>query len=192
MKISAQTILEAALPVFNEQGIRATTLNEVARASGIRVQELKVHFHSKKVLVSAFVDYVLNRHAAYLKVNPLLSPNAITELQNFFQFVERLASEFTPTMLFELKRYNKGIWNKLTGFKDYRLVPYLQKNLKRGVAEGYYRDDIDQNLYTAIYFNLLLVVVTELKDRDDKNRRLLPEFHKIFLGGMLTTRAVRM
>ena len=76
MKISEHGILEAALPVFKAQGIRAAQVNDIAQACGIRLKELKSQFHSKKSLVSAFVDYVLVRHAIYLHVNPVMSPKS--------------------------------------------------------------------------------------------------------------------
>ena len=192
MKVREQTILETVLPIFIKQGIRATTLTEVARANGMPVQELRTHFRSKKGLVFAFVEYLLARHTSYLQINPALSPTAIIELQNFFLFIEKLASEFTPTMLFELKRYDRTSWEKLVEFRKHSLVPYLQKNLKRGINEGNYRHDIDLNLYAALYFNLLYAVITEHNGQVDDSQRMLPEFNNVFLRGMLSTQACRM
>ncbi len=192
MKISEHSILEAALPVFKARGIRAAHVSDIAQACGIRLKELKSQFHSKKSLVSAFVDYLLIRHTAYLQVNPLLSPTAITELQNFFQFVERLASDLTPTILLELRKYSNSSWSRLNEYKDRTLAPYLQQNLKRGISEGFYRDDIESELFVVLYFNLLYVIVTELNNPFGEGRKLLPHFHKIFLRGLLSTRGVRM
>ena len=105
-------MLEAVLPVFKKRGIRATQLSEIAQTSGLRLKELKSRFNSKNELVSAFVDFLMVRHTSYLQVNPLLSPTAITELENFFQFVERMTTELTPTMLRELKKYSVSGWSK--------------------------------------------------------------------------------
>lgn len=192
MKISEQGILEAALPVFKARGIRAAHFSDIARACGIRLNELKSQFQSKKSLVSAFVNYLLVRHSAYLQVNPLLSPTAITELQNFFQFVEKLASELTPATLLELKKYSSTGWSRLNEFKDQTLVPYLQQNLKRGIAEGFYRDDISPEVFVTLYFNLLFEIVTEHNSSFGDSRKLLPHFHKIFQRGLLSTRGGRM
>ena len=192
MKVNEHAILGAALPVFKTRGIRAARMTEVAQACGIRLQELKSQFGTKKNLVAAFVEYLLVRHTGHLQVNSVLSPTAITELQNFFQFIERLASELTPTMLLELKKYNTTGWYRLTEFKNHMLVPYLQQNLKRGSSEGFYRDDVEPELYVTIYFNLLYVIVTELNSPFDDGRKFLPQFHKIFLRGLLSTRGVRM
>jgi TetR/AcrR family transcriptional regulator, cholesterol catabolism regulator len=192
MKAREQAMLEAALPVFKSRGIRGTHLSEVAQAGGIRLQELKTQFSTKKILVQAFVEYLLVRHTAYLHVNPVLSPSAITELHNFFQFIESLTTELTPTILHELEKYSTTGWSKLTEFKDQVLVPYLQQNLKRGVKEGFYRCDVDLDLYVTIYFNLLYVIVTELNSQNGDSRELLPQFHKILLRGLLSARGVRM
>jgi AcrR family transcriptional regulator len=192
MKVNEHALLEAALPVFKRQGIRGTHLSNIAQACGIRLQELKNQFHTKKILVSAFVEFLLIRHASYLQVNPVLSPTAITELENFFQFIEKLAAELTPSMLLELKKYSVAGWHKLKEFKAQMLVPYLQQNLKRGVDEGLYRKDIEPELYVELYFDMLFVIVTELNIPLGISKRLLPIFHKLFLRGLLNTRGARM
>lgn len=192
MRVNEQTVLEAALPVFKRNGIRATHLTSIAQACGIRLNELKDQFQTKKMLVAAFVDFLLLRHASYLQLNPMLSPTATAELESFFQFVERLASELTPAMLMELKKYSAEGWHKLQDFREKMLVPYMIQNLKRGVSEGLYREDTDPELYTQFYFDILLVIVTELNIPFGTSKKLLPLYHKILLRGTLSTRGFRM
>jgi len=192
MKVSEHAMMETALPVFKTRGIRATQLSDIAQACGIPVKELKIRFNSKEDLVSAFVEYLLARHKGYLQVNPVLSPTATTELENFFHFIERMASELTPAILFELEKYSTTGWHRLTEFKDRMLAPYLKQNLKRGLSQGFYRDDIQMELCGAMYFNLLYVIVTDLDAYSGDSRNLLPQFHKIFLRGLLSKRGIRM
>ena len=192
MKVNDHTLLEAALPVFKTRGIRSASLRDIASSCGMKLQDLKNQFHSKQILVSAFVEYLLVRHSAHLQLNPVLSPTAMSELRNFYQLVEKLAVVLTPSILFELKKYSANGWLKLTEFKDQVLVPYVQQNLQRGIREGFYRDDIDVELYVKIYFDLFYVLVTESKSQHRDNRILLSQFNKIFLRGILSMRGTRM
>lgn len=192
MRVNDQKVLAAALPVFKKRGIRSANLRDIAYSSGLRLQELKDQFDSKKSLVTAFVEYLLIRHSAYLQVNHVVSPTAISDLQKFFQLVEKLASDLTPAMLLDLKKYSAAGWLRLNEFKEHVLASYLRQNLERGIREGLYRDDIEPDLYVALYLQLLHALVTESKSELHDHRSLLSHFNKIYQRGILSVRGSRM
>lgn len=56
---SAERIRNAALPIFAEHGIAATSLRAIAKAAGVSLGLVQHHFHTKAKLVQAVDDYVL-------------------------------------------------------------------------------------------------------------------------------------
>ena len=63
---SIERIRDAALPIFAEHGIEATSLRTIAKAAGVSLGLLQHHFHTKANLVQAVDDYVMSSLAELL------------------------------------------------------------------------------------------------------------------------------
>lgn len=70
---SRDMIVEAALTVFAERGIRASTLKDVAHAAGVSVGRVQHHFKTKDELVAAVDDHAIDVLAAKIQ-NPDAPP----------------------------------------------------------------------------------------------------------------------
>lgn len=66
---SRDMIVEAALTVFADHGIRTSTLKDVADAAGVSVGRVQHHFKSKDELVAAVDDHAIDALAAQIQ-NP--------------------------------------------------------------------------------------------------------------------------
>lgn len=187
MKTSEYTLLETMVPVFVTHGVRAPSMANIARACGMNLRELKEYFPTKKTLVYGFVNHLLVRRITYLAMNPDMSETAETELRNFFSLIEELAAELTPSMLLELKKYCPEGWRRLNDFRERYLVPHLVQNLKRGLAENAYREDLDLRVFVTMYFQLLYAIITEYRCPYGTSTTLLRHLHKVVQRGVLRT-----
>lgn len=66
-KRNRQTILDAALEVFSQQGFRGATLDQIAEVSGLSKPNLLYYFPSKEVIHASLLDKLLDMWLAPLR-----------------------------------------------------------------------------------------------------------------------------
>jgi TetR/AcrR family transcriptional regulator, cholesterol catabolism regulator len=192
MSMRTVHILEKTFDIICQRGIRSSRLYDIAQACGTSVKAIHALYHTKKDLVQAALERVLEKNSAYLKVNPVLSPSAVVELSNFFNNTERILSkELKPNLLFEIKKYHPSVWNKIQLHEEQVLIPYVQRNLIWGVSEGCYRNDFDHKLYASMYFNTLGGLVNDQYLTMANTIRLITQLNRVFLHGILTPKGMR-
>jgi len=192
MKVSEEKIMDMAFILFLRQGIKSTSMHDVAYANGLSAKTLSQSFDTKDSLVLAVIEHILEKHSKYLQLNPRLSPNATAEMNNFFQFMESLVNVLTPPLLREIRKYYTGAWNKLIDFREKKLIPYIKENIKRGISEDCYRSDFDQEIYTRIYFLQLNGIAGGEQWGEINMQKVLHELHTIFMHGILNVRGLRL
>lgn len=192
INIHEEHIIEVALKLFQRQGIRSTSLQDVAKASGVSTKNLLQVYATKELLVLNVVKHVLTEYGKYLQLNPRLSPNATTEINNFFRYLEKVAQLLTESFLREIRKYYANTWKLLNDFKENELIPYLKENIKRGISEDYYRSDLDHDVYAQIYFLQLNSIIGSEQLGKTCIQSLLPELHAIFIRGLLNVKGLRL
>jgi TetR/AcrR family transcriptional regulator, cholesterol catabolism regulator len=191
MKVSEEKIIEAAYALFKQRGIRSTSLQNVARACGTRLWEVNLLFKSKKDLLLAVVRHVVNKKAVYLLISSSLSPSAVTELNTFFKFVDDTIGALGADILAELKRYHPLALDHVKDIVDGTLIPCLQKNMQRGLSEGFYRPEVDTEFYAVTYFYILRTVLESERDWT-QTKEAIRHINDIFLHGVLNAKGMRI
>jgi len=179
------TILDAAYKLFRQRGIRETNMRHIAKSCGTTVWKISSTYQSKKYLVLALFKYLLQKNSGYLTVNSALSPTAVSELENFFRMIEGIVDDFGAEMLAELRRYQAETFEQLSDIVEHNLMPYIQKNIIRGAFEGYYRDDIHQDIFVATYFKQLRSILEAENLNWEETKTTLKQYHGILLRGVL-------
>ena len=146
MKAGEEKIMEVAYRLFKQRGVRSTNLKHVARGCNSSLWDINLIFESKKDLLLAVVRYTVNKKTAYLLINSSLCPSAVTELYNFFKFVDDTITDLGADILIEIRRYNPLALDQLRDLVDHKLIPCLQRNMERGHTEGFFRNELDSGL----------------------------------------------
>jgi len=192
MKVEEEKILAVAYRLFRQKGVRSTSLQHIARACGTSVWDINRVFQSKKDMVLAAVRHRFTQKSAYLLINPSLSPSAVAELHNFFQFIEDHIADLGPDIWEELRRYHPVSLDQLQELVDHQLIPYLQRNVERGLQEGFYRNDLDYELYVPTYFYILRTVLESNRQDWTDTKRTIRHIHDLFFHGTLNVKGMRI
>ncbi len=142
-------LLALAATMFAQRGLRATTVRDIADAAGILSGSLYHHFSSKEEMVDevlrGFLDWLFERyrHIVATEPNPLerlkglfmASFEAIetrhAEVVIYQDEAKRLALQERFAYVDERNREQRTMWVDV---------------LTEGIAEGYFRDDVDVDL----------------------------------------------
>lgn len=142
-------LLELAATMFAERGLRATTVRDIADAAGILSGSLYHHFSSKEEMVDevlrGFLDWLFDRYQQIIDSEPnplerfkelfMASFDAIehhhAEVVIYQDEAKRLSGQSRFEYVDELNRRQRKMWVDV---------------LTEGIAQGYFRPDIDVDL----------------------------------------------
>ena len=142
-------LLELAATMFAERGLRATTVRDIADAAGILSGSLYHHFSSKEEMVDevlrGFLDWLFDRYQQIIDTEP----NPLARLKGLFMAsfdaiehhhaevviyqdeAKRLSGQPRFDYVEELNRRQRKMWVEI---------------LTEGIAQGYFRPDVDVDL----------------------------------------------
>ncbi len=138
-----QRIIEGAMRLFNQYGVRSVTMDDVAREVSMSKKTLYQYFTNKDGLVTAAAKSHIDMEKREYAQIAGTAENAIDELRQIADCMRKDMSDMNPSLLFDLQKFHREAWDTFLDFKDEFIRGNIEDNLKRGIKEGYYRDDID-------------------------------------------------
>lgn len=141
--VARQRILETALKMFRIYGIKGVTMFDIARDCGISKKTVYEHFSDKQALIDEGMQQLLQSHTAFFQHAIKEADNAIDELVRSMKYITGIAKTLNPVMLFEIHKYHPETWSTIENFRGNCILFGIKENLKRGMAEGVYRQNLN-------------------------------------------------
>ena len=157
-KEKQNAILEQALRLFMKHGIKSMTMDDVANHLHISKKTLYLFVTDKNDLVEKAVARMHGQHTANIDGICEQHLNAIDEQYEVTQFLAELLTRVHPSINYDLKKYHPKAWEQFFLEKRAHIDTCLTRNMKRGMNEGLYRDDLNVDVVAKIYmarFDLL-------------------------------------
>ncbi len=143
MAKTQEMIYEKAAVTFAQRGVKNVTMSDIAAECNISTRTLYQQFRSKEELVFTMVESQLSKNQKLIDAASKVLPDAVTEISNFFKYIYRSLELMTPVFLDGIKRYYPETFKLLADFRTNSLLPYLERNMSRGINEHLYRNDIN-------------------------------------------------
>lgn len=153
-----QKILKYACEMFFDCGTRSISMDDIAKKLAISKKTLYQYYSNKQDLINQSLNWEL-AHPKFSFVSPKFEDlNAIERYWEFYQFVSKMIKKPHHSLEYDLKKYHPELWNKFKNGKMKLFGEELKLNLKQGVKEGIYRQelniDIVSNLLVRFYLNM--------------------------------------
>ncbi|MFF3223661.1 TetR/AcrR family transcriptional regulator [Nocardia suismassiliense] len=183
-----QQIIESAYAVFAERGYEATAISDVAAHAGIGQGTVYRYFASKREILDQVVDFGVEKLVEVLQPQTLLSrPTSAAEmLAGVRAAIARLYAmlehdpNFVRLVLVEAGAIDKELSDRLLGL-EMLVSTFVAQELRRGVAAGWIRADIDVEV--TAHTTLTLVVPGVLQEMRGDNT---PQARERATAGVLT------
>jgi AcrR family transcriptional regulator len=136
-------IQEQAKNLFMNYGIRSVSMDDIAVGLGMSKKTIYQWFKDKDELVDAIVEDDIRDIQRDCQVCLEESANAIEEI---FLTIDRMIvhmRNMNPTILYDLHKFHFQSFRKFTDHKNRYLKQVVATNLRRGMAEGLYRENIN-------------------------------------------------
>lgn len=147
-----ENIIQTASELFLNLGFKSVTMDDIASEMGISKKTIYVNFPNKTKLVEAVTFNLFDTICNGIDCICESAKNPIEELYSIKMFVmQHLKNEKTSPQ-FQLKKYYPNIHAQLK-FKQFeKMHSSVQDSLQEGVDTGVFRDTIDVDFISRMYF----------------------------------------
>ncbi len=148
-------LLMATTLLFMKFGIKSLTMDEISRQLGISKKTLYLYVSDKKDLVKKGMMLMVEGEREMMCEVTTTSKTAIDELIGITKCVSSDLGDIHPSVIFDLQKYYPEAWKVMEDHKLNFIYNMMLTNLKRGIEEGYYRDNINPLVIANIYMGMV-------------------------------------
>jgi AcrR family transcriptional regulator len=146
-----ELILEQANRLFMRHGIKSMTMDDVAAHLHISKKTLYQFFSDKNDLVERAMTRMAAQNNGTIEGICKLGLNAIEEQYEIAKYLAALLSQVHPSIHYDLEKYHPKAWNTFHEGKRAHIHDCITRNMRKGIKEGLYRDDINVDVIARLY-----------------------------------------
>ncbi|HOX83188.1 MAG TPA: TetR/AcrR family transcriptional regulator [Chryseolinea sp.] len=150
-----EKILNGAVELFMKYGLRSISMDDIARHLTVSKKTLYQHFADKEDLITVVLSAHIEENRKQYEAITENSVNAIDELAQISQCLRKDMSETNPSVLFDLQKFHPKAWEVWLNHKNKYIRESVVRNIKQGIEEGYYREDVNPDVLAAIRIELI-------------------------------------
>ncbi len=139
---TAERIKQKAHDLFMQFGLRSVSMDDIANALGISKKTIYQFYSDKDALVDDVMTSVFDNDEVCCDRDRMSSENAIHEIFLAVEFMVEMFKTMNTSVLFDLKKYYPNSYMRFLKHKDNYLYGVIMDNLKRGIEEELYREDL--------------------------------------------------
>jgi AcrR family transcriptional regulator len=148
-----ERIIKGALDLFLQAGIKSVTMDDIARHLGMSKKTIYQFFGDKNELVVALVKSRLQEDEREMNAIMESSANVIEEMIKMMKCSEEILSRANPVIFHDMQKYHPEAWQEFQRFKAEVIINKLEELLKKGISQGFIRDDIDVKILATMRLN---------------------------------------
>ncbi len=153
MEEKEREIVAAAGEVFMRLGIKSVNMDDVSRQLGISKKTLYKYVKDKNDLV--YKSMQMHMEVEDCAIEDILSRNlnAIDENMEIMKFVVSMLKNVHPSVIFDMEKYHPVVCKEMFDNRHETIYECVLNNLKKGVEEGLYRNNLNVDVIAKIYIN---------------------------------------
>lgn len=155
-----EKIIHKATELFINLGFKSVTMDDLANEMGISKKTIYSHFRNKTELVEETTMTMCDFITCGIDNIVSLAKNPIEELYEIKKFVMVHLKDEKSSPVYQLQKYYPKIHKALKQKQYESMHGCVSENVRRGMEMGIYRDNLDVEFVSRIYFS----GVTSIKD----------------------------
>lgn len=181
-------ILKGAEGLFTKYGVRSISMDDIARHLSVSKKTLYQHFTDKEDIVTLVFESVLSESRKEFEAIRQTAENAIDELAKLSVCLKKSVDEINPSLLFDLQKYYPKAWAVWLEFKRMCIYDSIKRNLDQGIAEGFYRAEINTEIISIVRMALIETAFDDKTFSHDKFKmtEVQMQIFEHFVYGILT------
>ncbi len=177
MDSQQELIVQTAGKMFYQLGIRNVSIDEICAELRISKKTFYSHFPQKEDLVEAVITF--EKQSNYDKFHKnLKNKNAIDALIYIVREIKKQNDCQPHALWYDVKKYYPKVFDKFDAEKKYAIKNGFEYNLRQGIIEGYYREDLDIEMISTFHTIQLKTTFEQMEQTHKKfsKKRVLDFF----------------
>lgn len=121
-------------------------MDNIASHLGVSKKTLYQYFKDKDEMVLSVTKAHIERDQKELDEIGKSAKNSVEEMVKISICLRENFRDMNPSLLFDLEKYNREAWNVWLDYKNNFIKGQIQRSLKQGKDEGYFRAEVDTNV----------------------------------------------
>ena len=187
-------IFDTATRLFREFGIRRVSIDDICRDLRISKKTFYSYFPQKEDLIRELSKLVYNESVKrFAKI--FNGRSAVEALLLIVSKSYEFADNNDNIIREDIEKYYPKIFEEIRELHTALFKSTFEKNIRQGIAEGYYRDDLDVELLLA--YNLLYAHSNGIKEiekmlgRTFSKKRIVQFFNDMFIHIIVNERGMK-
>lgn len=149
-----EKIITKATDLFLKLGFKSITMDDIACEMCISKKTIYKYFSNKEVLIAESTEIM------HVKVHQMIQQviekdyNAIEENFEIRKVLKVLFISAETSPLYQLKKHYPAIYDKVIRQEFDECHRYMKHNIVKGIGQGLFRDDLDIDTYSYLYYTL--------------------------------------
>nr|WP_321234530.1 TetR/AcrR family transcriptional regulator [uncultured Psychroserpens sp.] len=148
-----EKIIQKSVELFLTLGFKSVTMDDIANEMGISKKTIYVHFPNKTKLVESVTFTLFETICDGIDGICDASKNPIEELYDIKMFVMHHLKNEKSSPQYQLRKYYPQIYSVLKLKQFDKMHESVQESLLDGIKTGVFRDTIDVDFISRMYFN---------------------------------------
>jgi AcrR family transcriptional regulator len=153
-----ERIVSDAIKVFMTYGIKSITMDDMARHLGMSKKTIYHYVVDKADLVMRCVEYDCSEDRRQLEIIVSRKLNAIDENLAISRYIINQIKAMHPSIFYDMEKYYPDAWKKLRLTRQHFASEVLGNNIRKGMEEGYFREDLNVEIMTRLWIARMNVI----------------------------------
>ena len=154
-------ILKGAAELFLKYSVRSVSMDDIARHLSISKKTIYQYFADKDEIVTMVAAYHMENDRITFESLKATAKNAVDELVKISVCLKNDFQKMNPSLLFDLQKYHTKAWNVWLEHKQNHVRESIIHNLKQGIEEGYFRNEINPDILANARLELVQLTFDE-------------------------------
>ena len=185
-------VLEKSREVFVKYGVKSVTMDDISKELGISKKTLYTVVKDKNELIEKTSFNISDD--VFRKINKLLTKNLnpINELIEIENIVCDTITNFDPSVIHQFQKYYPAIHKKLHDRQKSAIINMIKDNMKRGIVDGLYRDNLNVNFMAHLDYNTSFNLINPdlFSSKEFEIRKIKHDYLIYHLRGISTSKGL--
>ena len=187
-------ILNHAQNLFLRNGIKSVSMDDIAADMAMSKKTLYKWFENKDQIVQAGMSKLLDGTQCECTNMMEAATSAIDELFRMMEWTKQQFSNVHPSIFYDLQKFHPGTWQLWLAHKNEFILAQIIQNLRRGIAEGLFRADLDVDVLARLRLSQIELLFDSdvFPPRQFGNERVSQALLEHFMLGVATLKGHRL
>lgn len=154
-------IKQKAHDLVMQYGIRSVSMDDIAGALGMSKKTIYQFFADKDELVEAVIADKIRHNQECCMTDKERARDAVHEIFLAIEMMQEVFQEMNPVVVYDMEKFHPKAYRQLMEHKHQFLYRLLSDNLRWGIAEGLYREDIKVDIIVKARLECMMLAFNQ-------------------------------